>query len=85
MSKLAEAVGIRGFRVEDPADLQASLKAALRHDGPVLVDVVTDPNVLAFPPKIDARETIGYSLYLAKQTLHGRLFESLEELKGNLP
>ena len=84
-AKLAEAVGIRGFHVEDPADLRASLRAALRHDGPVLVDVVTDPNVLAFPPKIDAKETIGYSLYLAKQTLDGRLFESLEELKGNLP
>lgn len=84
-AKLAEAVGIRGFHVEDPADLRASLKEALRHEGPVLVDVVTDPNVLAFPPKIDAKETIGYSLYLAKQTLDGRLFESLEELKGNLP
>jgi pyruvate dehydrogenase (quinone) len=84
-AKLAEAVGIRGFHVEDPADLRASLKEALRHEGPVLVDVVTDPNVLAFPPKIDAKETMGYSLYLAKQTLDGRLFESLEELKGNLP
>ena len=84
-AKLAEAVGIRGFRVEDPANLEASLKAALGHDGPALVDVVTDPNVLALPPKIDAKETIGYSLYLAKQTLDGRLFESLEELKGNLP
>ena len=78
-------MGIRGVRVEDPTDLRASLKAALGHDGPALVDVVTDPNVLAFPPKIDAKETIGYSLYLAKQTLDGRLFESLEELKGNLP
>ena len=84
-AKLAEAVGIRGFHVEDPADLRASLKEALRHEGPVLVDVATDPNVLAFPPKIDAKETMGYSLYLAKQTLDGRLFESLEELKGNLP
>src|SRR6202049_4443787 len=45
-AKLAEAVGIRGFHVEDPADLRASLKEALRHEGPVLVDVVTDPNVL---------------------------------------
>jgi pyruvate dehydrogenase (quinone) len=84
-AKLAEAVGIRGFHVEDPADLRDSLSKALRHEGPVLVDVVTDPNVLALPPKIDAKETIGYSLYLAKQTLDGRLFESLEELKGNLP
>jgi hypothetical protein len=27
----------------------------------------------------------GYGLYVAKQTLHGKLFESIDELKGNLP
>ena len=49
--------------------------------GPVLVDVVTDPNALAMPPKIDTTEVAGYGLYLAKQTLDGRLFESIDELK----
>ncbi len=84
-AKMAEAVGIRGIRVENSGDLKSSLQAALRHNGPVLVDVVTDPNALAMPPKIDAKEVAGYGLYLAKQTLHGRLFESIDELKGNLP
>jgi pyruvate dehydrogenase (quinone) len=63
----------------------SSLEDGFRHKGPVLVDVVTDPNALAMPPKIDAQEVAGYGLYLAKQTLHGRLFESIDELKGNLP
>jgi pyruvate dehydrogenase (quinone) len=84
-AKVAEAVGLRGIRVENSGDLKSSLQAALRHKGPVLVDVVTDPNELALPPKIDAKEVAGYGLYLAKQTLHGRLFESIDELKGNLP
>jgi pyruvate dehydrogenase (quinone) len=84
-AKMAEAVGIRGIRVEASGDLKRSLEDALRHQGPVLVDVVTDPNALAMPPKINAREVAGYGLYLAKQTLHGRLFESIDELKGNLP
>jgi pyruvate dehydrogenase (quinone) len=84
-AKLAEAVGIRGFRVEDPADIRSALETALRHRGPALVDAVTNPNELAMPPKVDAKEAAGYGLYLAKQTLHGRLFESLDELKGNLP
>jgi Natural resistance-associated macrophage protein len=79
------AVGVRGFRIEDGRDLKSSLIAALRHRGPALVDVVTNPNALALPPKIDAKEVAGYGLYVAKQTLHGRLFESIEELKGNLP
>jgi hypothetical protein len=40
---------------------------------------------VALPPKIDSKEVAGYGLYFAKQTLHGRLFESIDELKGNLP
>jgi pyruvate dehydrogenase (quinone) len=84
-AKLAEAVGIRGIRVENSGDLKNSLQATCRHRGPVLVDVVTDPNALAMPPKISKSEVAGYGLYVAKQTLHGRLFESIDELKGNLP
>jgi pyruvate dehydrogenase (quinone) len=84
-AKMAEAVGLRGVRVENPRDLKTSLEGALRHNGPVLVDVVTNPNALALPPKIDAKEVAGYGLYFAKQTIHGRLFESIDELKGNLP
>ena len=84
-AKMADALGIRGFRVENAADLKESLRAAVRHPGPVLVDVVTDPNALAIPPKVNAKEVAGYGMYVAKRTLHGRLFESVDELKGNLP
>ena len=84
-AKLAEAVGIRGFRIEDCGKLKDSLATALRHSGPAIIDVVTNPNALALPPKIDAKEVAGYGLYVAKQTLHGKLFESIDELKGNLP
>jgi pyruvate dehydrogenase (quinone) len=84
-AKLAETVGIRGFRIEDSSNLKDSLATALRYSGPAIIDVVTNPNALALPPKIDAREVAGYGLYVAKQTLHGRLFESIDELKGNLP
>ena len=84
-ARMAEAVGIRGIRIEDSGDLKKAMAAALRHNGPVLIDVVTNPNALAIPPKIDSKEIAGYGLYVAKQTLHGRLFESIDELKGNLP
>ena len=84
-AKMAEAVGIRGFRVENSDDLKSALRAALAHTGPAILDVVTNPNALALPPKIESKEVAGYGLYFAKQTLHGRLFESVDELKGNLP
>lgn len=40
-ARVAEAFGVKAWRVEDPAELEAALKAALRHDGPALVDVVS--------------------------------------------
>jgi pyruvate dehydrogenase (quinone) len=84
-AKLAEAVGIRGTRIEDSGNLKKTLETALRHNGPGLIDVVTNPDALALPPRIDVKEIAGYGLYVAKQTLHGRFFESVDELKGNLP
>ena len=84
-ARMAEAVGIRGIRIDDSGDLEKSLVTAFRHNGPVLIDIVTNPDSLALPPKIHANEIAGYGLYVAKQTLHGRLFESIDELKGNLP
>jgi acetolactate synthase-1/2/3 large subunit len=42
-SAVAEAYGVQGFRVEDPAELQATLTKAVAVDGPTLVDVICQP------------------------------------------
>lgn len=42
-ARVAEAFGVRAWRVEDPQQVAATLQAALRHDGPALVDVVSQP------------------------------------------
>jgi acetolactate synthase-1/2/3 large subunit len=42
-ARVAEAYGMRAWRVEHPADLRAALAAALEVGGPCLVDVVTQP------------------------------------------
>jgi acetolactate synthase-1/2/3 large subunit len=42
-ARIAEAYGVRSYRVEDPAALGATLAAAVAHDGPVLIDVVAQP------------------------------------------
>jgi pyruvate dehydrogenase (quinone) len=39
---MAEAVGIRGIRLEDAADVEGGIAEALAHDGPVLVDAVVN-------------------------------------------
>jgi len=40
---VAAAYGIRSWTVDDPAKLQSVLAAAMAHDGPTLVDVISQP------------------------------------------
>jgi acetolactate synthase I/II/III large subunit len=40
---IASAFGVKSWRVEDPEQLQAVLKQAIDHDGPTLVDVISQP------------------------------------------
>ncbi|WP_311222940.1 MULTISPECIES: thiamine pyrophosphate-binding protein [unclassified Acidovorax] len=40
-ARVAEAFGVKAWQVEDPADLEGAIKAALLHDGPALVDVIS--------------------------------------------
>jgi acetolactate synthase-1/2/3 large subunit len=40
---VASAFGVKSFTVEDPERLQAVLKQAVEHDGPTLVDIISQP------------------------------------------
>ena len=40
---VAAAYGVKSWRVEDPAELDRVLAEAVAHDGPTLVDIVTQP------------------------------------------
>ncbi len=46
-AKIAESFGVTGIRVEHPSELNAALKRALALNKPVVIDVVSDKNVLA--------------------------------------
>ena len=47
--KLAEAYGILGLRVRKPGEVESVLKEGLKHKGPVLMDVETDPYENCYP------------------------------------
>jgi len=49
-ARVAEVYGVKAFSVEDPDDLQATLRKAVEHDGPVLVDIASQPLELAAAP-----------------------------------
>lgn len=77
-AKVAEAMGIYSVRVEDPSRLKDALKDAFAHDGPALVDVVTDKLELVMPPTITVEQAKGFSLWMMKAVIDGRGKEILD-------
>lgn len=47
--KLAEAFGAKGIRITKPDQVDQAIKDALAHNGPVIVDVMTDAKENVFP------------------------------------
>ena len=80
---VAEALGIKGVRVNESSELERGLKEALAHDGPALVDVVTARQELAMPPAITAQQASGFTLYALRTVLSGRGDEVLDLAKTN--
>ena len=81
---VATALGFFAVRVEDAGSLRAAMTSAFAHDGPALVDVVTDPMELSLPPKIKAAQMLGFSLYATRAVMSGRGDELVELAKTNL-
>jgi pyruvate dehydrogenase (quinone) len=81
---MAEAVGVRGIRLEDPSQVESAIDAALVHDGPVLVDAVVNRTELAMPPAITVEMAKGFSLYMVKAILSGRMDEVIDLARTNL-
>ena len=46
---VAEANGVKGFRVEKPEELEATFKEAFAHPGPVVIEVMVDKLVNVYP------------------------------------
>ena len=83
-SALARAAGIYGVRVEDPGDLEKGVRDAFAHNGPALVDVVTNRQELSMPPKIQLEQMKGFSLWALRTVMNGRGDELIELARSNL-
>ena len=81
---LAEAVGVKGVRIADPAEAEPKLREALSDPGPVLVDAVVNRTELAMPPRITAEMAKGFTLYMLKAVMSGRGDEIVELARTNL-
>ncbi|MEV0971827.1 pyruvate dehydrogenase [Microtetraspora glauca] len=81
---IARAAGAYGVRVEDPKRVRDALRDVLRHDGPALVDVVTDPNALSLPPRITGEQLAGFALSAGKLVLDGGVGRMVQMARSNL-
>ncbi len=81
---MANAIGVRGIRVEAPGALEGALRQALAHDVPVLVDVLTARQELVMPPKIQIEQARSFSLFMLKAIISGRGEEVVELARTNL-
>jgi len=80
---VAQAMGFKGITVTEPDAVRAALVDAFDHNGPVLVNVMTDPEALAMPPKIEFAQMKGYAITMGKMILGGKMDEVLETVKSN--
>jgi pyruvate dehydrogenase (quinone) len=83
-ASMAEAIGVRGIRIEDAGEVTDGIAAALAHDGPVLVDAVVNRAELAMPPSITFEMAKGFTLFMMKAVMSGRGDEIVDLAKTNL-
>ena len=84
-AKVAEAMGAKGIRIEEPGDVRAGLAEALAYkDGPVVVDVVVDPFALSLPSHVPFHAVKGFTLSLAKQVLNGKMDTVIKTIEHNV-
>jgi pyruvate dehydrogenase (quinone) len=81
---MAEAIGIRGIRIEDPSEVEQAVTTAFAHNGPVLIDAVVNRSELAMPPAVTVEMAKGFTLYMMKAVLDGRAGDIIDLAKTNL-
>jgi pyruvate dehydrogenase (quinone) len=84
-AKVAEAMGAKGIRIEEPGDVREGLAVALAYQGgPVVVDAVVDCYALSLPSHIPFHAAEGFTLSLAKQVLNGKMDSVIKTIKRNV-
>jgi pyruvate dehydrogenase (quinone) len=84
-AKVAEAMGAKGIRIEEPGDVREGLAAALAHKGgPVVVDAVVDPFALSLPSHVPLHTAKGFTLSFARQVWAGKLDTVIKTIERNV-
>ena len=62
----AQAAGAAGFSITDPKDAESTLRRALEHDGPALVEAVVDKNEPPLPGHIKLNQAVHFAEAILK-------------------
>jgi pyruvate dehydrogenase (quinone) len=81
---VAEALGFHAVRVVKPRDLEDAFRDAFAHQGPSLVEVITDPQALSIPPKISGTQVFGFATAMSKVVLNKGAGEVVSMARSNL-
>lgn len=80
---VAESMGIKGFSAHTPREADTAIEMALAHNGPALVNILTDPNALAMPPKANFDQMKGFATAMTKMMFNGKVNEVVAIIKSN--
>jgi pyruvate dehydrogenase (quinone) len=84
-ARVAEAMGAKGIRLEEPGDVHEALSEALAYKkGPVILDAVVDPFALSLPSHLPFHTAKGYTLSMAKQVLAGKMDDVIKTIERNV-
>jgi pyruvate dehydrogenase (quinone) len=72
LAAIAAAAGLHAIRVTDPDTLDESIRTAFAHPGPVLLDVVTNPEEISLPGKVKPGQAWGFAIAKLTETLESR-------------
>ena len=81
---IAMAMGFKGINVTKPEEVEGAIHEAFSTNGPVLVNLMTDPNSLALPPKIEWAQIKGMTTSMTKMMLSGNVKEVVDTIQSNI-
>ncbi|MGM5629712.1 thiamine pyrophosphate-dependent enzyme [Apibacter raozihei] len=81
---IAQAMGFKGINVHKPEEVESAILESFSTQGPVLVNIMTNPNSLALPPKIEWTQIKGMATSMAKMMLGGNIREVADTIESNI-
>jgi pyruvate dehydrogenase (quinone) len=76
----AELIGLRGIHVDEPQNLASAWERALSADRPVVLEIVTDPDVLPLPPHVSLDRARAFALALDDRNARGIFRRTMSQM-----